>query len=71
MPKRPYYSPIEQDVAGARRQLPDLIWAAGDMKCRGFLVGATSGRTTLSGEGLQHQDGHSHLLAYPVPSVRA
>jgi pyruvate dehydrogenase E1 component len=53
------------------QRIGDLIWAAGDIKCRGFLVGATSGRTTLSGEGLQHQDGHSHLLAYPVPSVRA
>jgi pyruvate dehydrogenase E1 component len=49
----------------------DLMWAAGDMRCRGFLLGGTAGRTTLAGEGLQHQDGHSHLLAYPHPNVRA
>ncbi len=49
----------------------DLIWAAGDMNCKGFLVGGTSGRTTLAGEGLQHQDGNSHLLAYPVPNLVA
>jgi pyruvate dehydrogenase E1 component len=53
------------------QRVGDLIWAAGDLRCRGFLVGATAGRTTLAGEGLQHQDGNSHLLAYPVPSVRA
>lgn len=53
------------------QRIGDLVWAAGDMRCRGFLVGATSGRTTLSGEGLQHQDGHSHLLAYPVPNLKA
>jgi len=53
------------------QRIGDLIWAAGDARSRGFLVGATSGRTTLSGEGLQHQDGHSHLLAYPVPNLRA
>jgi pyruvate dehydrogenase E1 component len=52
------------------QRIGDLIWAAGDMKCRGFLIGATSGRTTLSGEGLQHQDGHSHLLAYPLSNLR-
>ena len=51
------------------QRIGDLIWAAGDMRCRGFLVGATSGRTTLAGEGLQHQDGHSHLLAYTVPNL--
>ncbi len=51
------------------QRIGDLIWAAGDMRCRGFLVGATSGRTTLAGEGLQHQDGHSHLLAYAVPNI--
>ena len=48
------------------QRVGDLIWLAGDMRCRGFLVGATAGRTTLSGEGLQHEDGNSHLLAYPV-----
>ena len=53
------------------QRIGDLIWAAGDIQARGFLLGATAGRTTLAGEGLQHQDGHSHLLAYPNPSVRA
>jgi len=51
------------------QRVGDLIWAAGDMRVRGFLLGATSGRTTLAGEGLQHQDGHSHLLAYPYPNL--
>ncbi|NNF08536.1 MAG: pyruvate dehydrogenase (acetyl-transferring), homodimeric type [Candidatus Eisenbacteria bacterium] len=53
------------------QRVGDLIWAAGDMRCKGFLLGATSGRTTLAGEGLQHQDGHSHLLAYPHPTLKA
>lgn len=53
------------------QRVGDLIWAAGDMRCKGFLLGATAGRTTLAGEGLQHQDGHSHLLAYPVPNLLA
>jgi pyruvate dehydrogenase E1 component len=53
------------------QRIGDLIWAAGDAQARGFLLGATAGRTTLAGEGLQHQDGHSHLLAFPNPSVRA
>lgn len=53
------------------QRVGDLVWAAGDSRSRGFLVGGTAGRTTLSGEGLQHQDGHSHLLAYPVPNVIA
>ena len=53
------------------QRVGDLIWAAADSRCRGFLVGGTSGRTTLAGEGLQHQDGHSHLLAYPVPNLLA
>jgi pyruvate dehydrogenase E1 component len=51
------------------QRIGDLIWAAGDSRCRGFLVGGTSGRTTLAGEGLQHQDGQSHLLAYPLPNL--
>ena len=51
------------------QRIGDLIWAAGDMRCRGFLVGATAGRTTLAGEGLQHQDGQTHLLAYSVPNL--
>ena len=46
----------------------DLAWAAGDSRCRGFLLGATAGRTTLNGEGLQHEDGHSHLLAATIPN---
>jgi pyruvate dehydrogenase E1 component len=50
------------------QRVGDLIWAAGDMQAKGFLMGATSGRTTLNGEGLQHQDGHSHLLASTVPN---
>ena len=53
------------------QRVGDLIWLAGDMRCRGFLVGGTAGRTTLSGEGLQHEDGNSHLLAYPVPNLIA
>jgi pyruvate dehydrogenase E1 component len=53
------------------QRIGDLLWAAGDMRCRGFLLGATAGRTTLAGEGLQHQDGNSHVLALPHPTVRA
>jgi pyruvate dehydrogenase E1 component len=53
------------------QRIGDLIWAAGDMRARGFLIGGTAGRTTLNGEGLQHQDGNSHLLAYPVPNLKA
>lgn len=49
----------------------DLIWAAGDMRTKGFLIGGTSGRSTLAGEGLQHQDGNSHILAYPYPNLLA
>jgi len=49
----------------------DLIWAAGDMRARGFLLGGTAGRTTLNGEGLQHQDGHSHLAAASTPNIKA
>jgi pyruvate dehydrogenase E1 component len=51
------------------QRIGDLIWAAADMRCRGFLIGGTAGRTTLAGEGLQHQDGHSHVLALPVPNL--
>jgi pyruvate dehydrogenase E1 component len=51
------------------QRIGDLIWAAADSRTRGFLLGGTAGRTTLAGEGLQHQDGNSHLLAYPVPNV--
>jgi len=53
------------------QRIGDLIWAAGDARTRGFLLGGTAGRTTLAGEGLQHQDGNSHLLALPVPNVLA
>jgi pyruvate dehydrogenase E1 component len=58
-----YYSMFGMQRVG------DLVWAAGDQRCRGFLIGGTAGRTTLAGEGLQHQDGHSHLLAEPVPNL--
>ncbi len=51
------------------QRIGDFVWAAGDMRAKGFLVGGTAGRTTLNGEGLQHQDGHSHLLAYSVPNL--
>ncbi len=50
------------------QRIGDLAWAAGDIQARGFLVGATAGRTTLNGEGLQHQDGHSHVLANTIPN---
>ncbi|MGA7917556.1 MAG: pyruvate dehydrogenase (acetyl-transferring), homodimeric type [Candidatus Acidiferrales bacterium] len=53
------------------QRIADFIWAAADMRVRGFLLGGTSGRTTLAGEGLQHQDGNSHVLALPVPNLRA
>jgi pyruvate dehydrogenase E1 component len=53
------------------QRIGDLIWAAADMRTRGFLVGGTAGRTTLAGEGLQHQDGHSHVLALSVPNLLA
>lgn len=64
----PFY--IYYSMFGFQR-IGDLIWAAADQRARGFLMGATSGRTTLGGEGLQHQDGHSHLLAATVPNCRA
>lgn len=64
----PFY--IYYSMFGLQR-IGDLAWAAGDMRARGFLIGATSGRTTLAGEGLQHQDGNSHLLAYTYPNLKA
>jgi pyruvate dehydrogenase E1 component len=64
----PFY--IYYSMFGFQR-IGDLIWLAADQQARGFLLGGTAGRTTLAGEGLQHQDGQSHLLAYPVPSLRA
>ena len=68
VPMLPFY--IFYSAFGFQR-IGDLIWAAGDSRCRGFLIGATAGRTTLSGEGLQHQDGSSHLLFSVVPSCVA
>ncbi len=53
------------------QRIGDLVYAAADMRTRGFMLGGTSGRTTLAGEGLQHQDGHSHMLAMTVPGVKA
>jgi pyruvate dehydrogenase E1 component len=50
------------------QRVGDFAWAAGDMRCRGFLVGGTSGRTTLNGEGLQHEDGHSHVFSSVIPN---
>jgi len=67
-PTIPFY--IFYSMFGFQR-VADLIWSAADQRARGFLMGATSGRTTLNGEGLQHQDGHSLLMAHTNPSVRA
>ena len=53
------------------QRIGDLIWAAADMRVKGFLLGGTAGRTTLAGEGLQHQDGHSHVMALTVPTCKA
>ena len=64
-PLIPFY--IYYSMFGFQR-VGDLCWAAGDSQARGFLIGATAGRTTLNGEGLQHQDGHSHLLAGTIPN---
>ncbi|WP_240162584.1 alpha-ketoglutarate dehydrogenase [Glaciimonas sp. PAMC28666] len=65
LPMLPFY--IYYSMFGFQR-IGDLIWAAADQRARGFLIGATSGRTTLAGEGLQHQDGSSHLIASTVPN---
>ncbi len=51
------------------QRIGDLVWAAGDIRCKGFMMGATAGRTTLNGEGLQHEDGHSPVLTLPVPNL--
>ena len=64
----PFY--IYYSMFGFQR-IGDLAWAAGDMQARGFLLGGTAGRTTLNGEGLQHQDGHSHILASTIPNCVA
>jgi pyruvate dehydrogenase E1 component len=53
------------------QRIGDFAWAAADMKCKGFLIGGTAGRTTLAGEGLQHQDGHSHVLAHSITTIKA
>lgn len=67
-PMVPFY--IFYSMFGFQR-IGDLAWAGGDIQARGFLIGATAGRTTLNGEGLQHQDGHSHLLANTVPNCHS
>ncbi|MDD3763531.1 MAG: pyruvate dehydrogenase (acetyl-transferring), homodimeric type [Nevskiales bacterium] len=64
----PFY--IFYSMFGFQR-VGDLCWAAGDMRSRGFLLGATAGRTTLNGEGLQHEDGHSHLISSTIPNCRS
>ena len=64
----PFY--VYYSMFGFQR-IGDLAWAAGDLQARGFLIGGTAGRTTLNGEGLQHQDGHSHLLASTIPNCRS
>ena len=64
----PFY--IYYSMFGFQR-IGDLAWAAADSRCRGFLMGATAGRTTINGEGLQHEDGHSPLVAMTIPSCRA
>ena len=64
-PLIPFY--IYYSMFGFQR-VGDLCWAAGDLRARGFLIGATAGRTTLNGEGLQHEDGHSHLMAGTIPN---
>ncbi len=65
VPMIPFY--IYYSMFGFQRTM-DLAWAAGDMRARGFLVGGTAGRTTLNGEGLQHEDGHSHLMSAAIPN---
>jgi pyruvate dehydrogenase E1 component len=67
-PMMPFY--IFYSMFGFQRTM-DQIWAFGDARGRGFMLGATAGRTTLNGEGLQHQDGHSHMLATAIPCIRA
>lgn len=66
IPMIPFY--IFYSIFGFQR-VGDMIWACGDMLCRGFLLGGTSGRTTLNGEGLQHQDGHSQIVANTLPNL--
>ena len=68
LPMIPFY--IFYSMFGFQR-VGDMIWSCGDMLCKGFLLGGTSGRTTLNGEGVQHQDGHSHVLASTVPNLKS
>ncbi len=68
LPMLPFF--IFYSMFGMQR-VGDLAWLAGDMRARGFLLGATSGRTTLNGEGLQHEDGHSHLLSSAIPNCKS
>ena len=68
LPMIPFY--IYYSMFGFQR-IHDLAWAAGDSRAKGFLLGATAGRTTLNGEGLQHQDGHSHIFASTIPNCRS
>ncbi len=68
LPMVPFY--IYYSMFGFQR-VHDLAWAAGDARAKGFLLGATSGRTTLNGEGLQHQDGHSHIFAQTIPNCKS
>lgn len=68
LPMLPFY--IYYSMFGFQR-IGDIIWAAADQRARGFLIGATAGKTTLGGEGLQHQDGSSHLVASTIPNCRA
>ncbi|MEM6701002.1 MAG: pyruvate dehydrogenase (acetyl-transferring), homodimeric type, partial [Bacteroidota bacterium] len=68
LPMIPFY--FFYSIFGFQR-VGDMIWACGDMMCKGFLIGGTSGRTTLNGEGVQHQDGHSHVLSSIVPNMKS
>src|SRR4029078_9159950 len=65
MPMIPFY--IFYSMFGMQR-VGDLAWASGDLRARGFLLGGTAGRTTLNGEGLQHEDGHSHVISSVIPN---
>jgi len=68
IPTIPFY--IFYSIFGFQR-VGDMIWGCGDMLCKGFLLGGTAGRTTLNGEGLQHEDGHSHVIASTVPNMKS
>src|SRR4029078_2931204 len=68
VPMIPFY--IFYSMFGLQR-CGDLMWASGDMRARGFFLGANAGRTTLNGEGLQHEDGHSHIMSSVIPNCRS